>query len=331
MKVKTRIAPSPTGFPHIGTIYQAMLDKAFAKRHKGTFLVRIEDTDRARFVQGAEEKLFEALDWLGLQEDEGVRKGGEYGPYRQSERLDIYKKYAQELVEKDHAYYCFCTKERLDEVRNEQQKQGKPPMYDKHCRNLSKEEVDERIKNGEPYVIRMKVPENKKITVKDLIRGDIKFDSNTIDDQVILRSDGFATYHLGVVVDDYLMKVTHAVRGPEWIPSFPKHKLLYDFFGWEMPIFVHTPLIINMDGSKLSKRQGHANVDWYKEQGFLPEALLNFIALLGWSHPNSRHRHFDGESNENKEVSPDVEIFSFEEFSKLFDLKDLSSVNPKFD
>jgi len=311
--VRTRIAPSPTGYPHIGTVYQALFDYAFAKKNNGAFIVRIEDTDRARFVEDAEQKLFEALDWFGLTEDESPRKKGKCGPYRQSERLEQYKKHALELVEKKSAYYCFCTKERLEEVRNQIQKEGKVPMYDKHCRTLSKTEVDEKLTKGEHWVIRLKVPESKKIKVKDEIRGEIEFDSNTIDDQVLLKSDGFPTYHLAVVVDDHLMEITHMVRGEEWLPSSPKHDLLYDFFGWKKPLAFHTPILRNPDKSKLSKRQGHTNVSWYQEQGYLPEAILNYLALMGWSHPDGK------------------EEFSMEEFIKLFELKDLKAVAPIFD
>lgn len=309
--VRTRIAPSPTGYPHIGTIYQALFDYAYAKKNKGVFVVRIEDTDRARFVEDAEEKLFEALDWFGFTEDESPRKKGKYGPYRQSERLGLYKKYALELVEKGHGYYCFCTKERLEEVRNKMQKEGKVPMYDKHCRNL-KNQIS-KVKDGEQYVIRLKVPENQKITVHDEIRGDIVFDSNSIDDQVLLKADGYPTYHLAVVVDDHLMEITHMVRGEEWLPSSPKHDLLYDFFGWKKPLAYHTPILRNPDKSKLSKRQGHTNVSWYQNEGYLPEAILNYLALMGWSHPEGK------------------EEFPMEEFTRLFELKDLKAVAPIFD
>ena len=313
MAVRTRIAPSPTGHPHIGTMYQAVLDKAYALRFDGNFLIRIEDTDRARFVEGVEEELYELLDWFGLSEDESPRKEGKFSPYRQSERLEIYKKYALELIEKGHAYYCFCTKERLDSVRKECEANKIPPMYDKHCRNLTKEVVLSNLAKGLPYVIRMKIPENQTIEVNDLLRGKIFFDSNTIDDQVLIKSDGFPTYHLAVVVDDHLMQISHVMRGPEWIPSFPKHKILYDYFGWEMPVFIHTPLITNMDGSKMSKRQGHTAVSWYKDQGYLPEAVINFMVLNGWSHPQGK------------------EIFSYSEFCSLFDFKDLHGTLPKFD
>ncbi len=311
--VRTRIAPSPTGYPHIGTIYQALFDYAFTKKNNGQFIVRIEDTDRLRFVPDAEEKIFQALDWFGIIEDESTRKGGNYAPYRQSERLDIYKKYVDQLLEAGHAYYCFCSKDRLEEVRKQMQATGKVPMYDKHCRSLPSEDVSSRLKNNEVAVVRMKVPEHTKIITHDLIRGDIIFDSNVVDDQVILKSDGYPTYHLAVVVDDHLMKITHMVRGEEWISSSPKQYLLYDFFGWEKPIFFHTPILRNPDKSKFSKRHGHTNVSWYQENGFLPEAILNYMALMGWSHPDGK------------------DIFSLDEFIKVFDLKDVKPVAPIFD
>ncbi len=311
--VRTRAAISPTGYPHIGTIYQVLFDYAFAKKNNGTFIVRIEDTDQSRLVVDAEQKVYEALDWFGFSEDESTRKEGPYKPYRQSNRLEIYQKYAHEVVEKGHAYHCFCTKERLEEVRKQMQAAGKLPMYDKHCRFLSKDEVASRLQNKEPSVIRMKVPENTKIHVQDLIRGEIIFDSNSVDDQVLLKSDGFPTYHLAVVVDDHLMKVTHMVRGEEWLPSSPKQFLLYDYFGWEKPVFFHTPILRNPDKSKFSKRHGHTSVSWYQENGFLPEAIINFMSLMGWSHPEGK------------------EVFSLDEFIQLFDLKDVKPVGPVFD
>lgn len=311
--VRTRIAPSPTGYPHIGTIYQALFDFAYARKNNGKFLVRIEDTDRERFVDDAEKAIFNALDWFGITEDESPRKSGPHAPYRQSERLDIYKKHALELVEKGHAYYCFCTKERLEEVRQKAQLAKQVPMYDKHCRSLSSNDVQSKLAALEPHVIRMKVPESKTITFRDEIRGDVSFESSTVDDQVIMKSDGFPTYHLAVVVDDHLMEVTHIVRGEEWMSSTPKHTLLYEYFGWEKPLFFHTPILRNPDKSKLSKRHSHTNVEWYKENGFLPEAILNYLGLLGWSHPEGK------------------EIFTREEFIQAFDLKDLKSVGPIFD
>jgi len=312
-QIRTRIAPSPTGYPHIGTIYQALFDFAYAKHFDGKFIVRIEDTDRVRFVEDAESKLFASLDWFGFSEDESPRKGGAYEPYRQSERLETYKKAAEHLLESGHAYYCFCTKERLDEVRMLQQKEKKPTMYDKHCRFLSKEEVKTLLTTNTSPVIRLAVPEHETIICPDGIRGDVSFDSSGVDDQVLIKADGFPTYHLAVVVDDHAMEISHVVRGEDWIPSFPKQVLLYRFFGWELPLFYHTSNLRNPDKTKMSKRHGHTNVEWYKENGYLPEAILNYIALLGWSHPMQK------------------EIFSVEEFISQFDLKDISAVGPVFD
>lgn len=312
--IRTRIAPSPTGFPHIGTIYQVLFDYAYAKKHGGRFIVRIEDTDRTRFVEGAEEVIYQSLDWFGLAEDESPRKVGEYGPYRQSERLEIYKKYAEELLEKGHAYYCFCTKERLEEMRQQQQERKELPMYDKHCRNLSSDTIKQNLAAKLPHVIRMKIPENKKIIFHDLIIGDIEFDSNTLDDQVIVKSDGYPTYHLGVVVDDHLMEITHIFRGKEWIPSTPKHVLLYEFFGWDMPIHAHLPLILNDQGKgKLGKRFGHASVDFYRDAGYLPEAVLNYLSNIVWNHPEEK------------------EIYSLQEFTDLLDIEKVTSQGARFD
>lgn len=312
MKVRTRLAPSPTGLMHVGTAYSAILDFAFARKHKGSFIVRIEDTDIKRRVKGAEEAIYEGLSWLGIKPDESPKEGGPHGPYRQSERLAFYQKYARQLVEVGHAYFCFCSPERLAKVRKQRQTEGLPPMYDKKCRALGKKEAEERAKK-EKYVIRLKVPENEKIIVPEPIRGKITFDSNVVDDQVLLKSDGFPTYHLAVVVDDYLMKITHAVRGEEWLSSAPKHYLIYKYLGWKPPLYFHTPLIRNPDRSKLSKRAGHVSLKWYKKQGYFPEALVNFLCLLGWSHPKGE------------------EVFDFSQFIKVFDLKDLSPVGPIFD
>lgn len=312
-KVRTRIAPSPTGYPHIGTIYQALFDYAYAKKNHGSFIVRIEDTDRERFVPDAEQKIYEALDFFGLSESESPRKNGQFSPYRQSERLEIYKKYSKELLNLRGAYFCFCSKERLEELHKKLQDEKKPTIYDKHCRNLSQEDVEEKLKNGESYVIRLKIPDKGFIKVKDEIRGEINFETSLLEDAVLIKSDGYPTYHFASVVDDHLMEISHVVRGEEWLPSLPKHIVLYDYFGWEKPLFFHTATLRNPDKTKLSKRHGHANVDWYKEQGFLPQALLNFLALLGWSHPQGK------------------EEFSLTEFIKLFDLKDLKAVSPIFD
>lgn len=309
--VRTRIAPSPTGFPHIGTVYQALFNYSWARKNKGKFIVRIEDTDRDRLVEGAEDKIFEALDWFSLTEDESPRRNGESGPYKQSERLSIYKEYIEELINKGGAYYCFCTKERLDALRASQQASKQPIMYDGQCKDLDASEVEKR--KNESHVIRLRVPFDKKIVVRDEIRGGVEFESSLIEDSILMKSDGFPTYHLAVVVDDHLMKISHVIRGEEWLPSLPKHVLLYDYFGWAHPKFYHTPNLRNPDKSKLSKRHGHASVDWYREVGFLPEAILNFLSLMGWSHPRQ------------------IEDFDISEFIHLFDPKDLKPVGPIFD
>lgn len=308
---RTRIAPSPTGFPHIGTVYQALFNYSFARKNHGSFVIRIEDTDQGRLVEGAEDKIFEAIDWFGLTENESPRKGGNFSPYRQSERLNIYQKYSEELIGRGGAYYCFCTKERLDVLRAAQAAAKQPIMYDGYCQSISLEEAKKRL--DEPHVIRLKIPSEKKYVVYDEIRGDVEFDLSLIEDTVLIKSDGFPTYHFAVVVDDHLMEITHVIRGEEWLPSYPKHTVLYDYFGWQKPLFYHTPNLRNPDKSKLSKRHGHANVDWYKEEGFLPEAILNFLALMGWSHPKQ------------------IEEFNLPEFIELFDPKDLKPVGPIFD
>lgn len=320
MEVRVRIAPSPTGYPHIGTIYQAMYDFVFAKKYGGKFIVRIEDTDRSRFVADAEEVIYESLKWFGLEPDEGPQQGGAFGPYRQSERLEIYQKYAQQLTDKSHAYFCFCTKERLEQLRQDQQKAKLPPMYDKKCLFLPKEKIDKSLEDKIPHVIRMNVPKDQIIVVSDSVAGDVEFNSSQIDDQVIIKSDGFPTYHLAVVVDDYLMKITHVFRGSEWLSSTPKHVLLYKFLGWEdvMPKFAHVPVLLNPEGGgKLSKRMGHVSVEYYKKEGFLPEAILNFLANIVWNHPEGK------------------EIFPLEDFGKAFELEpfkiDVKPQGAKFD
>lgn len=309
--IRTRIAPSPTGYPHIGTIYQALFNYAFAKKNQGEFVVRIEDTDRSRFVEGSEEVIFASLDWFGLIENESVRKNGDYGPYRQSERLSIYHKYAQELVDKGHAYFAYYAKEEAGKKKDYTQKEVAPQKEAVIPQNPPKT-VTEMLERGD-WILRMKVPQGEKIVVKDEIRGEISFESNQVTEQVLLKSDGFPTYHLAVVVDDHLMEISHIVRAEEWLSSLPKHVLLYRYFGWEMSPVYHTVTLRNPDKSKLSKRHGHTNVLWFQEEGYLPEAILNYLALLGWSHPEEK------------------EIFSLEEFIKLFDLKDIRPIAPIFD
>lgn len=276
--------------------------------------MRLEDTDRARFVEGSEEVIYQSLSWFGLEADEDPKRGGPYGPYRQSERLDIYKKYSLQLLEKGHAYYCFCTKERLEQMRADQEANHQPPMYDKTCLQLTKTEIDARLKEGVSHVVRMNVPAGEKVVVPDAIAGDIVFESDVIDHQVIIKSDGFPTYHFGVVVDDHLMEISHIFRGKEWVPSTPKHVLLYKFFDWTMPVHAHLPLILNEDGKgKLSKRHGHASVDYYRKLGYLPEAVLNYLSNIVWNHPEGK------------------EIYTLEEFIRLFDITQITSQAPRFD
>jgi glutamyl-tRNA synthetase len=304
-QIRTRVAPSPTGYAHLGIVYQSLFDYVFAHKYGGKFILRIEDTDRSRFVQGAEEVIIDSLKWVHLDPDEGIEKGGAYGPYRQSEKLDLYQKYAQQLIEKGHAYYCFCTKERLEQMRKQQESNHQAPRYDRTCRLLTKEEVQNMLDSNTPYVIRMKIPNNEKIVIEDAIVGEISFDSNQIDDQVLIKSDGYPTYHLAVVVDDYSMKISHIFRGTEWIPSTPKHILLWKYLGWEksMPKFAHVPLLLNTEGGgKLSKRQGHSSVRYYREEGYLPEAIVNYLANVVWNHPDGK------------------EIFPVEEFGEAFSL-----------
>ncbi len=328
MSVRLRFAPSPTGYLHLGSLRTALYDYLYAKGHGGKYILRIEDTDQTRYIDGAIENLVDSLTWAGVVHDEGVFiengkivQKGEYGPYIQSERLDIYKKYVQILLDKGYAYYCFCTKDRLDEVREKQREEGKTPMYDKHCQSLSKEEVEKRLTNGEEYVVRLKVPENEDITWSDPVKGTITINSSEVDDQVLIKSDGFPTYHLAVVVDDYLMKITHVVRGEEWLTSTPKQKLLHDYFGFEMPQYIHLPGVLNKDRKKLSKRQGDVATSDFKDKGYLPEALNNYLALVGWS------------PKDNKELLTMDELireFDFDRVSKtggIFDIDKLNFVN----
>ncbi len=313
--VRTRIAPSPTGEDlHIGNLYTALLNWAWAKKHDGQFIIRIEDTDRQRLIKGAEEKILKTIKDYKLDYQEGPDIGGGPGPYRQSERLDIYHQYAQELIEKKAAYYCFCSKERLEKLKEQQQKKGEVPRYDKHCLREVKD-PQKRVDNGEDHVIRLNVKQNQEIIFEDVIRGEIKFKSGNIDDQVLIKSDGYPTYHLAVVVDDHLMKITHVIRGEEWISSTPKHVIIYDVLGWERPVYAHTPLLRNPDRSKISKRKNPSEVwaSWYLKQGFLGRAVLNYLALMGWSHPQEK------------------EVFLMDEFIKVFDLKDMQAVGPAFD
>ncbi|MCL5029404.1 MAG: glutamate--tRNA ligase [Bacteroidetes bacterium] len=319
---RVRFAPSPTGYLHVGGLRTALYNYLFAKHNKGKFILRIEDTDRNRYVEGAVENLIAALKWCGLEYDEGPDIGGSFGPYMQSQRLEFYAHHAKDLIEKGYGYYCFCTPERLETLRNEQQKQKLPQAkYDKHCLHLSKEEVEKNLADGIAKVIRLNVEPNQKIIFDDIIRGRVEFDSNNVDDQVLIKSDGYPTYHLANVVDDHLMKITHVVRGEEWLSSTPKHILLYDFFNWEKPEFAHLPLLLNPDRSKLSKRQGDVAVEDYRAKGYLKEALVNFVALLGWNAGDDKEFYYMNEL---------IEKFTLERVNKagaVFDLDKLNWLN----
>ena len=295
MEVRTRFAPSPTGYLHIGSLRTALYCYLWAKNQNGSYIIRIEDTDQKRYVEGSVENLITSLETCHIIHDEGpiiedgmIQEIGDYGPYFQSDRLDIYKKYIDILLEKGFAYYCFCTKERLDELREEQKEQGLTPKYDSKCANLSKEEVKEYLAENVPYVIRMKLPKNTEVAFDDLVYGHISINTDDIDEQVLIKADGFPTYHFAVVVDDHEMEISHVIRGEEWLVSTPKHLLLYQAFGWDPPQFAHLPTVLNKNKKKLSKRDGSAAVEDFLKLGYLPEALINYITLLGWSDPEKQ-------------------------------------------
>ena len=313
MTVRTRIAPSPTGDPHVGTAYMALFNWAFARQHDGQFVLRIEDTDQARSTPESEQAIFTALRWLGLDWDEGPNVGGPHGPYRQSERQALYLEHIEKLLAQGDAFHCFCSKQRLDEVRAEQQAAKQTTRYDGHCLGLSADEVAKRLAVGEPSVVRMRVPETGECTFKDRLRGEITIPYSQIDMQVLLKADGMPTYHLAVVVDDHLMGITHILRGEEWLNSVPKHQLLYQYFDWPMPELVHLPLLRNTDQSKLSKRKNPTSVTYYRDQGYLPEALLNYLGLMGWSMPDEQ------------------ELFTLQQMVQAFDIDRISTSGPIFD
>ena len=332
MSVRVRFAPSPTGFVHIGSLRTALYNFLYARKMQGNYVLRVEDTDRTRLVEGAVEGMLSAMNWAGVNHDEGVMlsddnkvvQNGDCGPYIQSERLDIYKERIKTLIDKGDAYYCFCSRSRLDRIREQQKNEGLDPKYDGHCRELSQEEIQDKLDKGEDYVIRMKLPENKSITFNDIVRGKVSIHTSDMDDQVLIKADGFPTYHFAVVVDDHMMDISHVIRGEEWLTSTPKHVLLYQMFGWKAPTFVHLPNILNADRKKLSKRQGDVAVEDFRNKGYLPEALVNYIALVGWS------------PEDNKEIfsMPElIEAFSLERVSKsggVFDTAKLNWVNSHY-
>ena len=313
MTVRTRVAPSPTGDPHVGTAYIALFNRCFAHQHGGQFLLRIEDTDQTRSTAASEQAILDSLRWLGLDWDEGPDVGGPHGPYRQSERADIYRRYAQELIDKGHAFKCFRSAAELDELRAAIKERGENRALKPADLELDEAEQQRREAAGEPFVIRMRVPENGRCTIRDMLRGEVELDWALTDAQILLKSDGMPTYHLANVVDDHLMEITHVLRGEEWLNSAPKHKLLYEYFGWQMPELCHMPLLRNPDKSKLSKRKNPTSINFYRRMGYLPEALVNYLGRMGWSMPDERER------------------FTLNEMQEAFDIQRVSLGGPVFD
>lgn len=312
-KVRTRVAPSPTGDPHVGTAYMALFNLAFARKHGGDFVLRVEDTDQSRSCQSSENALLKSLKWLGLTWDEGPDIGGQFAPYRQSERADIYQKYAFELIEKGHAFYCFATEAELQDMRSSQKALGEPIRYDGRGLQLTKEDIQSKLDAGLPFVIRMKVPTEGVCVIDDMLRGPIEIEWSQVDMQVLLKADGMPTYHLANVVDDHLMQITHVIRGEEWINSAPKHQLLYRYLGWEMPKLCHMPLLRNPDKSKLSKRKNPTSILYYQRLGLLAEAVVNYLGRMGWSMPDEREK------------------FTLDEMIAAFDIQRVSLGGPVFD
>ncbi len=323
--IRVRFAPSPTGELHIGGARTALYNYLFAKQKQGKFILRLEDTDKERYVKGSEKRLLEDLNWLGINWDEGPDQGGKFKPYIQSQRLDIYKKYVGQLLTSQQAYYCFCSSARLEELRQQQQLAKMPSKYDRYCLTKSEMEIKQLLNKKTPYVIRLKIPEGQ-TTFTDLIHSQITVDNNNIDDQILIKSDGFPTYHLANVVDDHLMEISHVIRGEEWLPSTPKHIILYQTFGWAEPVWIHLPNVLNKNRAKLSKRKD-GEVVWlstYIKRGYLPRALINFLALLGW-HPQDNQELFDFEQL--------IDKFNLERVQKagaIFDLDKLNWFNAKY-
>jgi glutamyl-tRNA synthetase len=312
-KVRTRFAPSPTGMMHVGNLRSAIFEYLIAKGNDGTFIIRVEDTDQERKVEGAIELIYQTCDTCGLIADESPKVGGNYGPYIQSERLSLYKEYALKLVEMDKAYYCFCSEERLDALRKEAEINKVAFMYDGHCKHLTKEEVNLKISNNEKYVIRQKMPKEGVSVYDDLVYGEISIENKYLEDQILLKSDDYPTYNFANVIDDHLMEITHVVRGNEYLSSTPKYNLLYEAFGWEKPVYIHLPMVVDADGKKLSKRHGASSFKDLLDKGYLPEGVVNYLALLGWS------------------PSTNDEIFSLEELIKLFNPERISKSPAVYD
>lgn len=322
--IRVRIAPSPTGDPHVGTAYMALFNMVYARHFQGKFILRIEDTDQSRSRKEYEDNIFETLRWCGLQWDEGPDIGGSFGPYRQSERTHIYQKYCQKLLEEKKAYKCFATEKELQEMREIAKKTGQKSGYDRRYRNLSDEEIEEREKKGQPYVVRLKVPLVGECVFEDQIKGRISCPWSDIDDQILLKSDGFPTYHLANVIDDHLMGISHVIRGDEWISSTPKHILLYEYFGWEAPEFMHMPLLLGLDGKKLSKRKNPTSIYYYRDCGYLPEAFINFLSLMGYSMPE------DQEIYTIQELISSFDPSRFGRSGAVFDTQKLDWLNQQY-
>ncbi|MGA8939210.1 MAG: glutamate--tRNA ligase [Acidobacteriaceae bacterium] len=325
--IRVRIAPSPTGDPHVGTAYIGLLNYIYARQRGGQFVLRIEDTDRTRFVPTSEQMIFDSLKWVGLTRDEGPDVGGPYGPYRQSERTEIYRQHAEILLANGHAYRSFETAEELEAMRQQQIAAKTPPRYNGAHRHLTAEQIASYLAEGRPYTIRLKVPENTSTTFRDELRNDITFDHNNVDDQVLLKSDGYPTYHLANVVDDHLMHITDVIRAEEWISSTPKHVLLYNAFGWDLPRFWHMPLLRNVDKSKISKRKNPVSLVFYRQSGYLPQAMLNFLGLLGGGMAQPTEQEIVTKNLNTKEG----DIFSLPEMLEKFDFTRISLGGPVFD
>ena len=310
--MRLRFAPSPTGALHVGSVRTTLYNYLFARQRDGVLILRVEDTDQDRLVAGAIDSIYDGLRWLGISSNEGPQEGGPHAPYVQSERLPLYQRHAQELIDKGAAYYCFCSKERLAALRAEQEAHHEITRYDRHCRNIPQAEAAERAKT-EPHVVRQKVPDEGTLAIEDLVHGRIEWQANTIEDQVLLKSDGFPTYHLAVVVDDHVMQITHIMRGEEWMASVPKHLLIYQAFGWDVPPMAHFPSVLGADGKKLSKRHGSTAVSQFREDGYLPEALINYLALIGWSPGN------------------EDEVFSMDDLLRVWKIEQVQSAGGKWD
>ncbi len=332
-KIRVRFAPSPTGYMHVGNFRTALYTYLFAKKEQGDFILRIEDTDKKRHIDGALEKIIEIMNWAGFEygegvfeEDGGIVQKGAFGPYIQSQRLAIYKKYADILIENGSAYYCFCTEAELEAMRKKQEAGKKPPMYDRTCLNLSAEEIQKKLDEGVPHVIRQKINTEGVTTYDDIVRGRVEFRNELLDDQILIKSDGYPTYNFANVIDDHLMEISHVFRGEEYVSSAPKYIQLYKNFGWEAPVFVHLPLLLNPDKTKLSKRQGDVSVEDYIKKGYLKEAIINFVALLGWN-PGG------GETQEIFSIDEIIQRFDLGHVHKagaVFDLKKLDWINAQY-